>query len=125
MQMWGFLIHMYHSGKDVALADFLLHKADRLCKKGFDVLFAPALEELRTGGNERIHEHGAVLASAASRRLYPAVALPFIGCGRLNNMEVVLAAACVDIGVAGILLLGALVVGLQPPGGTALVLCEP
>jgi hypothetical protein len=37
--------------------------------ENLDILFAPALEELRTGGDECIHKHGAVLAGAAPCRL--------------------------------------------------------
>ena len=34
-----FLIHVYHSGKDIALADLLFHKGNSLCEKGSNLGF--------------------------------------------------------------------------------------
>lgn len=81
-------------------------------------------EKLRAGGDEGVHKPGAVLAGAASRRRYPAVNLLSVPPLRLDDVEVVFAFRCVNIGVAGVLFFCALMVCFQRPCGSALVLCE-
>ena len=125
VQMGRFLVHVYHGGEDVALADLPLHKGNRLAEKGFDLRFFPALEELRAGGDKGVHKHGAVLACLAARRLDTGVYLLPVTLSRLNNVKIILAAGGVNIRVAGVLLLCALMVRFQCPGWPRFVFGKP
>ena len=124
MEVGRFLVHVYHGGEDVAPAHLLFHEGHRLREVGLYLLSAPAREELRAGGDEGVHEHGAVLPGAAPRRFDAAVYLPPVSLYGTDDVEVVFAFAGVDVRVAGVLLLGALVVGLQRPSRPRLVFGE-
>lgn len=124
MEVGRFLVHMYHSGEDVAPAYLLLHEGHSLGEVGLHLFLAPTREKLWAGGYQRVHEYGAVLPCAAPRRLDPAVDLPPVLLGGLDNVKVVPAPAGVNVGIAGILLFGALVVGFQRPGWPRLVFGE-
>ena len=124
MKVRRFFVHVYHGGKDVAPTHFLLHEGHRLREVGLYLPFAPAREELRACGDEGVHEHGAVLSGAAPRRLDTTVDLPPVLLGGLDNVKVVLAPAGVNVRVAGVLLLGSLVVCLQRPGRPRLAFGE-
>lgn len=90
---------------------------------GYVLPFLP-FEELRAGGDERIHKPGTVLAGAASRRCNPAVNLLAVPSIRLDDVEVVFAFFRINVGIAGVLFFCALMVCFQRPGGSALVLCK-
>lgn len=125
VHMGCFFVHVHHRRDDI----FLTYPFTQEIGGPLEIVLyiGPffTFEKLRAGGDEGIHKPGAVLAGAASRRLYPAVnLLPVSACG-IDDVEVVLAFAGVDVGIAGVLFFDAFVVGLQRPGGSALVLCEP
>ena len=119
-----FFIHVYHSGKDVPPTHLLLHKSYRFGEVGLYFFLASACEELRAGGNQRVHKHSAVLPDTAPRRLDSSVNFLSVLLRRLNNVKIVLAFTDVNIGIAGILLLCALVVGFQCPCRPRLVFGE-
>lgn len=125
MQMGCLFVHMDNRREDVALADFLFHETDRFGEKGFNFLPLPAPKELRAGGDEGVHKHGAVLAGTASCRRDTVVNLLPVFVRGLDNVEIVPAAAGINVGIAGVLFFGALMVGFQRPGRPCLVLCEP
>ena len=104
---------MYHGGEDIAFADLSLHKGHRLGKVGLYLLSAPALEKLRAGGDKGIHKHSAVFPRLAARRLNPAADFLPIFLLWLNDVDVVFASCRVYIGIAGVLLFGALMVCFQ------------
>ena len=73
----------------------------------------PRPDKFRAGGDESFHHPHAVLADTAVGGGYHAVGFFPVPALRLHQMEVVAAPARVDIRVAGVLLLGALVVGFD------------
>ena len=118
----GFLIHMYHGRKDVTPSHFLLHEGHRFGEIGLYLLLASACKKFRAGGDECVHKHGAVLSEAAPRRLDANVDfLSVLLCG-LDDVEIVLAFADVNVRVAGVPLLCALVMGFQGSCRPGLVL---
>ena len=114
--MGRFLVHVNHGGEDIAPAHLPLHERRRLGEVGLHLPPAPAREELRAGGDKGVHKHGAVLPGTAPRRLDPAVDFPAILLRGPDDVKIVPAPAGVNVRVAGVLLLGALVVGFQRPG---------
>ena len=84
----------------------------------------PRPDKFRAGGDECFHHSHAVLADTAVGGSYHAVGFFPVPALRLHQMKVVAAPARVDIRVAGVLLLGALVMGFDGAGGRPLVLFE-
>lgn len=113
MQVGRLLVHVYHGGEDIAPPDLLFHKGYGFRKVGLDVLLAPAIKELRAGGDEGIHKHGAVFSRLAARRPDPTVDLLPVSLLWLDDMKVVLASRYVNVGIAGVFLLRALMVRFQ------------
>ena len=122
MKVWGFLIHMYHGRKDVTPSHFLLHEGHRFGKIGLHLLLVSACKKLRAGGDEGVHKHGAVLSEAAPRRLDANVDFLSVLLYGLDDVEIVLAFADVNVRVAGVPLLCALVMGFQYSSRPCLVL---
>ena len=79
------------------------------------------LEKLRAGGNQRIHKPGAVPAGAAASLFNAALNEVVVSALWLNDMEVVLAPAGVNVGIAGVLFLLPFVMGFQRSCRIALV----
>ena len=126
---------------EVQVGRFLVH-VDNSRDEGFGILLASqelqgvleirldlaarlALEKLRAGGDKSLHHPHAVLADTAVGGSYHAVGFFPVPALRLHQMEVVAAPAHINIRVAGVLLLGALVVGFDGADGRPLVLFEP
>ena len=84
----------------------------------------PRPDKFRAGGDKSFHHPHAVLADTAVGGGYHAVSFLPVSALRLHQMEVVAAPARVDIRVAGVLLLGALIVGFNGADGRPLVLFE-
>lgn len=125
MQMGCVFVHMYHRRNNVVPADLPAQKVGCPFKIGFDFLPALAFEKRRAGGDEGVHKPGAVLPGTAFCRRYPSVNLLPIAALRLDDVEVMFAFACVNVGVTGVLFLFSLVMGLQRPGRSAFVLRKP
>ena len=85
----------------------------------------PRPDKFRAGSDKCLHHPHAVLADTAVGGGYHAVSFLPVSALRLHQMEVVAAPARVDIRVAGVLLLGALIVGFNGADGRPLVLFEP
>ena len=83
------------------------------------------LKKLRAGGNQRIHKPGTVLAGSAACLFNSALNEVVIPSLRLDDMEVVFAPACVNVGIAGILFFLSFVMGFQRPCRVALVFLKP
>ena len=81
-----------------------------------------ALEKLRAGGNQRIDKPCAVLACPAPGLFNAALNEVVVSTLRLDDMEVVLAPAGVNVGIAGILFFLSFVMGFQRSCRIALVL---
>ena len=123
--MWRLLIHVDYSRYDVLFANSLANKLRSPFKISCNVLPPFPVKEIRAGSNEGIHKACTVLAGATARRLYPAVNfLPVPACGP-DDMEVVLAAAFIDVWVTGVLVFTPFVVGFQRSGGSAFVFLKP
>ena len=124
VQMGRFFIHVYHSRNDVLPAHPVNEEVRRPLEVGRYLLWGLALEKLRAGGNQRVHKPGTVLAGAASGLLNAALNEVVVAALRLDDVEVVLAPAGVNVRVAGVLLLFPFMVGFQRPRRVALVLLK-
>ena len=85
------------------------------------LLWGLLLEKLRAGGNQRIHKPGAVPAGAAANLFNAALNEVVIASLRLDDVEIVLAPAGVNVGIAGVLFLLPFVMGFQRSCRIALV----
>ena len=101
------------SGEDVILFDLSREEVDCTLEKCLDFLPLFTFEKIRAGRDKRIHKTDAVFSGAASSRRNAVIGFPFIRCSGLDNVKVIFAFACVDIGIAGVFLLGAFVMGFQ------------
>jgi len=113
VEMGRFLVHVDGGGEDIIPADPLGEEVNRSLEKGLDFHPFLALEELRAGGDERVHKADAILAGFAPRRLDAVVHLSPVGSLRLDDVEVPALAVGVNVGVAGVLLFLAFVVGFE------------
>ena len=118
--MRRFLIHVYHSGENVSFADFLFHEVTGFGEKGSYLFSVPTLEELRTGGNERVNKHCTVFSSTTSCRLDAGINLLSIFDRWTYDVKIIFTAGNVNIGIAGIFFFGALVMSFQRPACPAL-----
>ena len=84
-------------------------------EKRLYLLWGLLLEKLRAGGNQRIHKPGAIPAGAAASLFNAALNEVVIASLRLDDVEIVLAPAGVNVRVAGVLLLFPFMVGFQRP----------
>ena len=87
-----------------------------------DVSFAQLLEKLRAGGYERIYKTGAVPAGTAACLFNTVLYKVVVPARPLDDMEIVLAPAGVNVGIAGVLFLLPFVMGFQRSCRIALVL---
>ena len=120
--MGRFLVHVDNGREKGIRALSALQKFQGVRKVRLDFAVRLAFEKLRAGGDECFHHSHAVLADTAVGGGYHAVSFLPVPALRLHQMEVVAAPARVDIRVAGVLLLGALVVGFDGADGRSLVL---
>ena len=125
MQMGRFLVHVDDCGEKGIRALLALQEFQGILKVRIDLAVRLAFEELRAGGDKSLHHTHAVLADTAVGGGYHTVGFFPVPALRLHQMKVVEAPARVDIRVAGVLLLGALVVGFDGADGRPLVLFEP
>ena len=125
VQVGRFLVHVDNSREKGIRALSALQKFQGVRKVRPDLPVGLILEKLRAGGDKSLHHPHAVLADTAVGGGYHAVGFFPVPALRLHQMEVVAAPARVDIRVAGVLLLGALVVGFDGADGRPLVLFEP
>ena len=122
--MGRFLVHVDNGREEGIRALSALQKFQGVLEIRLDLPVVFILEKLRAGGDKRLHHPHAVLADTAVGGSYHAVGFFPVPALRLHQMEVVAAPARVDIRVAGVLLLGALVVGFDGADGWPLVFFE-
>lgn len=113
MQAGCFIVHVYYRRHDIFPVYPVDEKVRRPLEKGLYLLWGPALEKLRTGGNERIHKPGAVLACSVPRLFNAVLNEMVVSALRLGDVEIVLAPAGVNIGIDGVLVFLSFVVGFQ------------
>ena len=122
--MGRFLVHVDNGREKGIRALFALQKFQGVLEIRPDLPVGLVLEKLRAGGDKSLHHPHAVLADTAVGGSYHVVGFFPVLALWLHQMEVVAAPARVDIRVAGVLLLSALVVGLDGTDGRPLVLFE-
>ena len=102
----------------------MLDEVQRLLKIGFDLAALLAFEKLRTGCYKRLHYPHTIRAGAAACFCN----LPFCFCPvfalRRNQMKIQVTADLVNVWIAGVFLLDALVVGFNAPDFRPLVFGE-
>ena len=125
MQVGCFLVHVYHRRHDIFPTYPVNEKVCRPLEKRLYFLWGLLLEKFRAGGYERVHKPGAVFAGAATCLFNTALNKVVVSALRLDDMEVVLAPAGVNVGIAGVLLFLSFVMGFQRPCRVALVLFKP
>ena len=121
MQVGCFLVHVYHSRHDIFPAYPPDEEVCRPLEKRLYLLWRLLLEKLRAGGYQRIDKPGTILTGAAASLFNTVLYKVVVPALRLNNVEVVPAAAGVNVGIAGILLFLPFVMGFQRPCRIALV----
>ena len=119
--MGRFLVHVYPRRHDIFPPYPVNEEVRRPLEKRLYLLWGFPLEKLRAGGYQRIDKPCAVLAGAAPRLFNAALNEMVIAALRLDDMEIVLAPAGVNIRVAGILLFLPFVMGFQRSCRIALV----
>jgi len=124
MQVGRFLVHVDDCRKKGIRNLFALQEFQGILKVRLDFAARLAFEKIRAGGDECLNHPHAVLADTAISSRNLAVGFCPVLALRLHQMEVVAAPARVDIRVAGVLFLGALVVGFDGADGWPLVLFE-
>ena len=90
-----------------------LHEVQRLLKIGFDFALFLALKELRAGRHQRLHHAHTVGTGAAARLGNLLFRLGAVFALRRHQMKVQMTAGHIHVWIAGVLLLGTLVVGLD------------
>jgi len=113
---------VYHRRHDILPAHPVNEEVRRPLEKGLYLLWGLALEKLRAGGYQRIHKPGAVLACPAPRLFNAALNEMVVSALWLDDVEIVLAPAGVNVGIAGVLVFLSFVVGLQRSCRVALML---
>ena len=119
--MGRFLVHVYHRRHDILPAYPVNEEVRRPLEKRLYLLWGFPLEKLRAGGNQRIHKPGAVPAGAAACLFNAVLNEVVIPALRLDDVEIVLAPAGVNVGIAGVLFLLPFVMGFQRSCRIALV----
>lgn len=122
LQMWRFLVHVYHCRHDNFPTYPLNEKVCCPLENRLYFLWGLFLEKFRAGGYERVHKAGAVLAGAANCLFDTPLNKVVVSVLRLYDMEVVLAPAGVNVGIAGVLLFLPFVMGFQRSCWIVLVL---
>ena len=125
MQVGRFLVHVYHRRHDIFPAYPSNEEVRCPLEERLYLLWGFPLKKLRAGGYQRIDKPCAVLAGSAPGLFNPALNEAVIASLRLDDMEVVLAPAGVNVGIAGILFFLSFVMGFQRPCRVALVLLKP
>lgn len=113
VHMGCFLVHMHHSRYNCFWVLMLLNKVQRLLKIGFDLVFLLSFEELWRCGYKCLHHAHAVRACTAASVLDLSLCLCPVFLFRRNQVKIQVAAALVDVWIAGVFFLGALVVRLN------------
>ncbi len=125
VQMGRFLVHVDDGREKGIRALLALQEFQGILKVRLDFAARLALEKLRAGSDKSFHHPHTVLADTAISHCDLAVGFCPVLALRLHQMEVVAAPARINIRVAGVLLLGALVVGFDGADGGPLILFEP
>ena len=113
VHMGCFLIHMHHGGDD-SFSGLVLHKeAECFLKILPDFGQLLVLEELRRGGEQDFYHPNAVFSGAAPSGADLPLGFGSVSLGWLNQVEVMLAAGKVNIGITGVSFFSALVMGLD------------
>ena len=113
MHVGCLFVHVYHGGQDGFFWLMFLNEGQGFLKECSDLRAFPALEELRAGGHQNLNYADAVLPGAAPRRDDLTFGLgPVLPSGS-DEMEIQMAAVGVNVWVAGVLLFGPLIVGLN------------
>ena len=119
--MGCFFVHVYHRRHDIFFAYPVNEEVSRPLKKRLYLLWGVALEKLRAGGNQRIDKPSTVLTGTAACLFNTVLYKVVVPALRLDNVEIVLAPAGVNVGIAGVLFLLPFVMGFQRPCRVALV----
>ena len=125
MQVGRFFVHVYHRRHDIFLSYPSNEEVRRPLEERLYLLWGFPLEKLRAGGYQRIDKPCAVFPCPASGLLDTALNEVVIASLRLDDMEIVFAPACVNVGVTGVLFFLSFVMGFQRPCRVALVLLKP
>ena len=122
MQVGRFLVHVYHRRHDIFPSYPANEEVRRPLEKRLYLLWGFPLEKLRAGSYQRIDKPCAVLAGSAPGLFNAVLNEMIVPALWLDDMKVVLAPACVNVGVAGVLFFLSFVMGFQRPCRVALVL---
>ena len=100
MQVGRFLVHVYHRRHDIFPSYPANEEVRRPLEKRLYLLWGFPLEKLRAGSYQRIDKPCAVLAGSAPGLFNAVLNEMVIAALRLDDMEIVLAPAGVNVGIA-------------------------
>ena len=120
--MGRFLVHMHHGGYNGFLVLVFPDEIQRLLKIGFDFSLLLTLEELWRCGHKSLHHAHAVRPRTVARLRDLLLRLGAVFALRRHQMKVQMTAGRVHIRIAGVFLLGTLVVSLDMADFRPLVL---
>lgn len=121
MKMGRFLVHVDYRRDDIFPTHTVNEEIACSLEKGLYCLWGFSLKELRACGNQRINKFGAVLSCSAPGFFDTLLDEVIISALRLDDVEVVFASACVNVGIAGIFFFLSFVMALQRSCRSALV----
>src|SRR5699024_10906942 len=113
VHMGRLLVHMHHGGDDSFSGLVLLKEAECFLKILPDFGQFLALKEFRCGSEQDFYQPDAVLPGTAAGGTDLPLGLCPVALGWFDQVKVMLAAGKVNIGVTGVLLFSALVMGLD------------
>ena len=119
-----FLVHVDYGGNNVFIPYPLDKEVSRPLEECRRFLNAFPLEKFRAGGYQRINKPGTVLAGTAPGLFNAALDKVIVSSLWFDYVKIVLAFCRVYVGIAGVFLFLALMVGLHRPGRSALVLLK-
>jgi len=115
---------MNDGGNEGVRALTLFEEVQRVLKVFADFLIGFAFEKIRASGDQRFDKPDAILSCSASGGGDLFICLQAVFLCRCDQVVIERAAVCVNIGIAGVLYLGALVVCFDLRDCRAFVFCK-
>ena len=108
------LVHVDHGGNNAVFSQLVFQKVYRMLEEGPDFPYVHPGKKVMAGGDQRLHDPHAVAAHSGTSVLFDqGLGHLAVAVSRLDDVKIVFTAAQIHVGIAGIFLLHALIVGLD------------